>query len=50
MSHRGCPFGSGKSWSYFFFLYDRKAQWTREKAASFTGDRLFLHPVMTDQG
>jgi hypothetical protein len=50
MSHRWCPFGFGRSWSYFLFLYDRKTHWTREKAASFTGDRLFLHPVMTDQG
>jgi hypothetical protein len=50
MSHRWCPFGSGKDRSRFLFLYDRKAHWAREKAASFTGDRLFLHPVMTDQG
>jgi len=50
MSHRWWPFGSSRNELCHFFLYDRKAHSARGKAASFTGDRLFLHPVLTDQG
>jgi hypothetical protein len=50
ISHRWCPFGSGRSWLCFLFLYDRTTHWAREKAASLAGDRLFLRPAMTNWG